>query len=337
MLRLLHICCAVLGILLLAGCGAESGRFRIEGRLRNMNQAEFWVYSPDGVITGIDTIRVKNGRFAYETDVSDAGTLLIIFPNYSEQPVFAQPGGKVTVKGDATLLKELIIEGTSDNEDMTTLRMELNDLTPPDIPSAVSKFITSNPKSQVSIYLLRRYFIQSREPDYQQALRLTRLMLEKDPDNGRLLNLKKQLARLQGAPLKGQMPVFTAKDVKGRRVTEGQLRADINMVYTWATWSYQSTSLQSQLIKLKERHGARLSLLGICLDGSVYDCKQRVRRDSLPWPILCDGLMWESPLLSKFGLADVPDNVIIDKRGRVVARSVPKQQLEERISKLLKD
>ena len=66
---------------------------------------------------------------------------MIVFPNYSEQPVFARPGKTVSIKGDATHLKEIIIEGTSENEDMTSLRLELNDLTPPDIPGAASDFI----------------------------------------------------------------------------------------------------------------------------------------------------------------------------------------------------
>ena len=47
-------------MLLLASCGAESGKFRLEGRLRNMNQGEFWVFSPDGAIDGINTIKVRD-------------------------------------------------------------------------------------------------------------------------------------------------------------------------------------------------------------------------------------------------------------------------------------
>lgn len=115
-------------ILLLAACGSDSGKFRLEGRLRNVNQAELWVYSPDGAMQGIDTITLRNGRFAYELEMTKEGTLMIVFPNYSEQPVFARPGKTVSIKGDATHLKEIIIEGTSENEDMTSLRLELNDL-----------------------------------------------------------------------------------------------------------------------------------------------------------------------------------------------------------------
>jgi len=41
--------------------------------------------------------------------------------------------------------------------------------------------------------------------------------------------------------------------------------------------------------------------------------------------------------LAKFGLADVPDNVVMDGKGRVVARSLEPKELEEKIEAMLKD
>lgn len=82
---------------MMVACGTESGKFRLEGRLRNINQGEFWVYSLDGGLVGIDTIPVRNGRFAYEMDLYDQSTLMLVFPNYSEQPVFAKSDRKSVV------------------------------------------------------------------------------------------------------------------------------------------------------------------------------------------------------------------------------------------------
>ena len=132
-------------VLLLSACGVDSNKFRLSGRLRNMNQAMFWVYSPDGAIEGLDTIQVHEGRFAYETELRVPATLIIIFPNFSEQPVFAEPGEEVDIKGDASHLKDMIIKGTDDNDAMTELRMDLNKLMPPEVPKAVAKFINENP------------------------------------------------------------------------------------------------------------------------------------------------------------------------------------------------
>ena len=68
-------------VLILVSCGISGNKFRLEGRLRNLNQGEFYVYSPDGGMTGTDTIKVRDGRFSYEKAVQGDYTFIIIFPN----------------------------------------------------------------------------------------------------------------------------------------------------------------------------------------------------------------------------------------------------------------
>ena len=322
---------------LLLSCGPGRNSFRIEGRLRHMNQAEFYVYSPDGGIKGIDTIKVHEGRFAYETMLRDEATFVVIFPNFSELAVFGEPGEKVEIKGDASHMKEMTVEGSEDNEEMTKFRMELNRLTPPEIPKAVEAFIKEHRSSLASIYLLKRYFTTDLNPDFRTAAILTQMMMEANPDNGQLIQLSKQLKSLQGAVLK-QLPKFTATDVKGRQVSEKDLKAKVNVVTVWASWNYQSTDIQRRLQEKKKKYGDKLAIVSICLDGSPADCKRSVvDRDSLKWSTVCDGRMWASPLLSKFGVSDLPANVIADNKGRVLARNLSPSKFNEKIEELLKD
>ena len=256
----------LLVVLLLSACGGDSGKFKLEGRLRNINQGEFWVYSTDGGIVGFDTIAVRNGRFSYEVELRSPSTLVVVFPNYSEQPVFAEPGEKVHIKGDATHLKEMIIEGTDDNERMTELRMELNETAPPDVQKVVSAYIREHLESPASIYLLQRYLLLTSSPDYKEAQKLVNMMLKETPDNGQLIELQKQLKTLQGGALNSKLAAFTVTDVKGRKVTEKNLKSKLNVVSVWATWSYSSTDQQRRLKTLKDKavQGTLKSLL--CLD-----------------------------------------------------------------------
>ena len=329
------LCLAMM--LLLTGCGPGRNSFRLEGRLRHMNQGEFYVYSPDGGIKGIDTIQVREGRFAYETMLRDQATFVIIFPNFSELAVFAEPGEKVVIKGDASHMKEMTVEGTDDNKEMTKIRMVINRLTPPEIPKAVEAFIKEHRSSLASVYLVKRYFINDNQPDYRKAAILTQMMLESNPDNGQLILLDKQLKLLRNASLK-QLPTFTATDVKGRQVSEKDLKAKVNVVSLWASWNYQSTDMQRRLKDKKRKYGDKLAILSICLDGSPADCKREVvERDSLKWPTICDGRMWETPLLGRFGFSDIPANVVADNKGRILERNLSPSKLDEKIESLLKE
>lgn len=326
----------LLALLLLGSCGVDSDRFRLEGRLRNMHQGEFWVYSTDGGIDGIDTIPVREGRFVYEIPMRSPSTLVIVFPNYSELPVFARPGAEVDIKGDATHLREMAINGTDENGEMTKLRMELNRLMPPEVPGKVEEFIRENPESEVSVYLLQRYFLQEDAADYKRAMALVELMLKEQPDNGRLIEWKKQLPALCRGMAKAKLPAFTASDVKGRTVTQDELKKKANVLTVWASWSFQSTDMQRRLIRLKKDYGERLGVVSICLDARPQDCRQRVERDSLPWKTVCDGRVWQTPLLAKLGISEVPASMVIDSRGVIVARDLAPQELEDELKKMLK-
>jgi hypothetical protein len=100
--------------ILLTSCGVSSGHFKLEGKFLNMNQGEFYVYSTDGGMEGVDTIKVVGGRFTYEMPCHDDCTLMIVFPNFSEQPIFAESGESVELKGDASHLKEMEVKGGVD-------------------------------------------------------------------------------------------------------------------------------------------------------------------------------------------------------------------------------
>lgn len=220
-------------LLLLSSCGPEGDKFRLSGRLRNINQGDFFVYSTDGAFVGIDTIKVRNGRFSYEKEMRKDFTLMLVFPNFSEQAVFASPGEEVEIKGDATHLREMTIYGTDENDELTKLRIRLNKLTPPEVAGEVAKFIEENPTSIVSIHLLDRYFVSTKTPDYTEAQRLAALMLKANPDNGQIRKLKKQIDGLKNNRLQAMLPIITATDLKrtedNNRTTERKSRCYLYM------------------------------------------------------------------------------------------------------------
>ena len=123
--RMKHLYILILAVLTLASCGTDSRHFKLEGRLLNLNQGEFYVYCPDGAMRGLDTIKVQAGRFSYITECDAPKTLVIVFPNYTEQPVFAQPGKSVDIEGEASHLKEMKVTGTKDNELMNGFRKQV--------------------------------------------------------------------------------------------------------------------------------------------------------------------------------------------------------------------
>ena len=109
----------------------------------------------------------------------------------------------------------------------------------------------------------------------------------------------------------------------------------MNVISTWASWNYDSQNAQRRLKQLERSYGSQLKFVSICLDASKQECRRHMDRDSIRWNNICDGKMWETPLLGQLGLYFVPDNIITDSQGKILAHSLSSNEMEKKIEELL--
>lgn len=266
---LMAVVFTLVAALVCTSCGTDSRHFRIDGRLLHLNQGEFYVYSPDGTINGLDTIKVQAGRFSYEVACDRPMTLMIVFPNFTEQPVFAQPGKSVDLKGDASHLKEMTVKGTKDNELMNKFREMIHNAAPPEMKKCAQLFVQDHPESRVGAYLVDRYFIHDANPDTKTAVRLVDLMIEKQPDNGYLKRQKRQLTASFVATKGADIPNVLGTTVDGKTIGRVQLtKAPVTVVCALATWKYESMSQFRRLAAYAASQQGRVAVVGVSIDAS---------------------------------------------------------------------
>lgn len=312
--------------LLLVSCGTRSGHFKVEGRFMHLNQGELYVYSPDGIIQGFDTIKVEAGRFAYEIPCTRSGELLLVFPNFSEHPIFAESGGTVEVKADASHLKEMEVTGTEENKLMTRFRKMIAQASPPEEKKYAAQFIEDHPESRTALFLLRKYYLRTPSADFAEGTKLADIMLQKQPDNGQLRQLKQLLQQRNISRVGQSVPAFTVKDVNGQPVTEQLLRsADMAVVLVWSSWSFQSLDML-RTIHIAMEKKSDLKMLGISVDARPIDCQRQMEINNITSPVICDGQMMESAMLKKLGLFTVPA-VLIVRKGKITERNIDSSRL----------
>ena len=307
--------------LLLSSCGVDGSHFKIEGHLLNINQSEFYVYAENGSVDGLDTIHVEGGRFAYEVPCKHS--------------IFAQPGKSVSIKGDASHLKEIEIKGTDDNELYTKFREQVSKASPPEAKRAAEVFIGDHPESVVGLWLIKKYFISDALPDYQTALRLAKKMQSKQTDQADLSRMILQLNSMSHVGVGSVLPTFSAYDTKGRLVSSSDFSSGLAVICTWASWSYDSMDMLRTLKQLQRQSGGRLKVVSLSVDASRSDCDGALHTDSISWSNVCDGKMFDSQPLRQLGMMGVPDNFIV-KDNRIVARNLMGMQLHDKIMALLK-
>lgn len=332
-----HAAYLLLLTLITVSCSSGGSGFKIEGRFLNLNQGEFYVYSTDGVIEGMDTVTFDGGRFAHTLDCRRSGTLMMVFPNYSEQPIFAEPGGSATITADASHLKEMEVKGTKDNQRMTRFRKETSEMSPPDIQTTAERYIREKPQSPVSIYLLRRYFVQTTTPDYDKAEELVTIMAENPDKNGSIIRLQQEIALLKTSITGGQIPRFTGTDIHDKTFESTSLKGKPTVILSVATWCFESMNQQRAVKMLDKKNPGKLNIVSICLDADKKAMEKRLGRDTIAWPILFDGEMFQGEIVRQTGLHRMPDNIITDRDGRIIARGLSTANLIEELKKLLEE
>ena len=320
---------------LLAACGVDGKRFRVEGRFLNLNRGEFYVYSTNGLIDGIDTVKLEGGRFTYDIPCEREGTLVMVFPNFSEQPIFAQPGKSVDIEGDASHLKELTVKGTKDNKLMNQFREAVANASHPQVAKIAAMFAADNPTSLVSVYLVRRYFITTPTPNYKEAERLVKLLLAQQPKNGELNRMQTLISTLAKTSVGAPLPAFQARSTKGEKVSQQPYnKAAVAVFNVWSTTNMQSMEIQRMLKQKVRDSKGKLQVVSLCVDPILRECNDVLQRDSISWPNICDGAMFEGDVAKKLGIYTVPFNILL-KNGKIIARDLDNNQLKEQLDKLL--
>ena len=321
-------------IFLLLSCGSNHETFLLEGTFKGFNQGELYIYGMNGTHR-LDTISVVKGRFHYEVSLENPVTFSLVFPNFSELPVFGEPRSEVEIEGDVSHLKEIRVTGTDINKQMTDFRLKTSGMTPPEVIRAAEAFISKNPASPVSLYLLNRYFTQAINPDRKKAVALISELEKAQPDEPTLKGLKEKIKSLDVLKEGAKIPAFTAKDIDGKTVRSSDLNAPVNIIYVWAKWNYESVNMQRQLTFFQKQNKDKVKVLGISLDPDVKTCRKAADQDSVKWSTICDGKMWETPLLRQLGLWYIPDNIILDSQGKIIAHTLHTNDLQNKARELL--
>ena len=319
--------------LIISSCSGDPTLFKLEGHFKNLNEGEFYIYDiNDG---WKDTIAIQGGNFKYQRAMEDTTTLILLFPNYSELPILARGGGRVSIEGDVSHLRETEVTGDEANEELTDFRKLVNDLSPEKAIAEARKFIKAHPSSPACQYILRRFFLLTATPDYGEAIDLSAVIIKAQPTNRKMLRLRNILKGITGHPLT-EIPEFSAVDINGDTITNKYLNSSVNIVQVWANWDFESQNTISLIQRKKKEHPNEIAAIAINLDATPAEGMSFLRRDSISWPSICDGEMWQSPLVTLFGITSVTENIIFDRQGKVVARHLTNPELEKKINELLK-
>ena len=273
-------------LLALASCGGREGELRIKGEIKGLN-ADLTMYSRDGVIQGIDTLHVINGKIDWTCPYNkEGGSLTIVYPTYSTLTVFCNSGDVIVIEGDAKQLGATKVSGNADNDAYTLLRQKLSSLEDSKKDSLIEEFVNTHPESSVT----------------------------------RMLQLEKLATRQPLALSIGEMlPEFSVVTRKGDTINNDSLRGKFSLLVFWANWRGGTGTMNTRIRRLRRQAQRPLVCLSYNLDVNSSALDYIERTDSITWHSYNNKDLFMAELPSRLGVRDIPYYVLTDTTNRIIA------------------
>ena len=309
---------------------------KLKGTIKNVKQVDLYVYAEGSPNPQIDTIQVRSGEFYYERKLTQPEVLTVLFPNYSEMVLIAEPGNELELVADASNLSEAVIKGSKENELLTEFNQAINGKGDREKQLAAQQFIYDNKTTNAAIAVFREYFVKSENPVYSEIQPLLDTLSVAHPENELLRGMSIRFTPQMLCSVGQKLQTFEEISLTGDTITNSEFLGKPLVIVLWATWVRDIRKQLRNLNHLQKTYGEDVNFLLFSLDLSRIDCQRYLKYDTVNAPIICDQQAMQSPLVSTFGVRQMPTFIIVDKEGVIRKRDVLPKDWETAIKELLK-
>ena len=151
-------------------------------------------------------------------------------------------------------------------------------------------------------------------------------------------------ARAQMPAIGTKATELNYKDPNGKLISLSSLKGNIVLLDFWASWCGPCRRNNPAVVALYNQYQGKkwvkgvkgFTVYSVSLDQNAEAWKQAIKQDGLVWANHVSDLNgWNSEGAQKYGIRSIPQTVLIDETGYVIAINPPHQLIEQLVNKKL--
>lgn len=358
-----------LSIILLYACKKEGPATRIllSGEIKDYPDGTltlYRVFDEDSMMT--DTFSIKGGKFSFKLNEKETRLATLAFPDGNNAiRLFTEPG-EIVIMGEGNAVSEAIVSGTPTNvlnEEFKKLNSDLegrynqlmeagsaaqatNDIRAMDSITSILmnmekesneknvEFAKMHPTSMLSAYIGLMSGSSGGDLDISGLYK----SLSDDVKNSFFGTRLKTMAEAnEKTAMNAIAPDFEGMTPDGKILKLSEFKGKFVLIDFWASWCGPCRQENPNVVKIYNNYKAKgFEILGVSLDQEKDKWISAISEDQLMWPHISDLKGWKSSIAALYGVQGIPQNFLIDKEGKIIAKALRGQGLVEKLTELIK-
>ena len=211
--------------------------------------------------------------------------------------------------------------------------------------SKYSDFMKENPDSEVSLLAFSSYCRYKTDKDFNTLNNLYKILGKEVKETKRGKKVGKEIENMGimekarartavGTPA----PDFKGTTPNGETLSLKEAMGKVTIIDFWASWCGPCVQQTPKLVSIyNEFHHKGLNIIGVSLDNKETEVmwNTMITERNLNWQHITNYTGWDDPIVKEYGIKGIPEIIVLNSDGIIVARDIEYPELRNKIKELL--
>ncbi len=197
------------------------------------------------------------------------------------------------------------------------------------------KFIEKNNTSFASLAAIQQLPADNFFPTY---VKLDEGLFKKYPKSEYIQKFHESVETQKKLATGSPAPEIVMNTPDDKPLALSSLKGKVVLVDFWASWCGPCRAENPNVVKAYNKYKSKgFDIYSVSLDKDKDKWMAAIQKDNLSWPNhVCDFKFWQTPVVQLYNFTGIPYNVLIDKKGNIIAKNLRGEDLEKKLEEVFK-